>query len=53
MDTKFMNSENSKTFNPHTLLLNFADIIDSKRGKNSVALSNLVIYYTWKNMIKT
>ena len=31
MDTKFMNSENSKTFDSHRLLLNLTDKIDLKR----------------------
>ena len=30
MDTKFKNSENSKTSEPHRLLLNFADKINLK-----------------------
>ena len=30
MDTIFMNSENSKTSNPHRLLLNLSDKIDLK-----------------------
>ena len=44
-----MNCENSKTSDPHGLLINLTDKINLKR---SVALSNLSIYYTWKN-IKT
>ena len=43
-----MNSENSKTSDPHRLLLNLIDKIDL-RGKD-VALSNLSIYYAWKNI---
>ena len=31
MDTIFMNSENSKTFDSHRLLLNFSNKIDLKR----------------------
>ena len=49
MDTIFTNSENSKTFRLHVLILNFTDKIDLRRGEKSVALSNLSIYYTWKN----
>ena len=41
-----MNSENSKTFEPQRLLLNFADKINLKRNDNYVALSNLSMYYT-------
>ena len=46
MDNVFMNSENSKTSDPHRLLLNFTDIINLKRSDKYVALSDLSIYYT-------
>ena len=49
MDTISMNSENSKTFKPHVLILNVTDKIELRRGAKSIALSNLSIYYTWKN----
>ena len=52
MDTIFMNSENSKTSEPHVLILQLTDKLDLRRGEESIALSNLSIYYTWKN-IKT
>ena len=41
-----MNSENSKTSDPHRLLLNLTDKIDLRRKDKYVALSNLSIYYT-------
>ena len=50
MDTIFMNSENSKTSKPHVLVLNLTDKIDLRRGKKSIAFSNITIYYTWKNI---
>ena len=50
MDTIFMNSENSKTSDAHRLLLNLTDKIHLKRSDKYVALSNLSIYYTWKNI---
>ena len=50
MDTAFMNSKNGKTSKPHVLILNLTDEIDSRRGEKSVALSNLSIYYTQKNI---
>ena len=50
MDTIFMNSENSKTSDLHRLLLNLLDKINLKRSDKYVALSNLSIYYTWKNI---
>ena len=53
MDTIFMNSENSKTSKPHVLILNLTDKIDLRRGEKSIALSNLSIYYTWKNSKKS
>ena len=53
MDTIFiMNSENSETSEPHVLILKLTDKLDLRRGKKNIALSNLSIYYTWKN-IKT
>ena len=48
MDTLFMNSENSKTSDPHRLLLNLTDKINLKRSDKYVALSKLSIYYTGK-----
>ena len=48
-----MNSENSKPSDPHRLLLNLTDKIDLKRSDKYVALSNLSIYYTWKNIRKS
>ena len=48
MDTIFMNSRNSKTFDPHRLLLNLSEKENSRRIDKYVALSNLSIYCTWK-----
>ena len=50
MDTIFMNSENSKTSEYHVLVLKLTDKFDLRRGQKTVALSNLSIYYTWKNV---
>ena len=50
MDTIFLNSENSKTFDTHRLLLNFLDKINLNRKDKYATLSNLTIYYTWKNI---
>ena len=50
MDAIFMNSENSETSDPNRLLLSVADKINLKRSDKYVALSNLSIYYTWKNI---
>ena len=48
-----MNSENSKTSDPHRLLLNLSDKMNLKRSYEYVALSNLRIYYKWKNIKKS
>ena len=53
MDTIFMNSEKSKTTDPLKLLLNLSDKINLKRSDIYVALSNLSIYYTLKNIKKS
>ena len=50
MDTIFMNSENSRTPEYHVLTLKLTDILDLRRGQKTFALSNLSIYYTWKNV---
>ena len=50
MNTIFMNSKISETSDPHRLLLNLTDKINVKRSDKYVALSNLTIYYTWKNI---
>ena len=50
MDTIFMNSENSRTSEYYVLVLKLADKLDLRRGQKSVALSNLSIYYAWKNI---
>ena len=45
-----MNSKNSQTSKPHVLILKFTDKLDLRRGENRIALSNLSIYCTWKNI---
>ena len=50
MYTIFINSENSKTLEYHELVLKLTDKLDLRRGQKTVALSNLSIYYTWKNI---
>ena len=52
MDTTFMNSEDSKTSDLHRLLLNLADKINLQGSDKYVALTNLSIYYKWKNIKK-
>ena len=48
MDTIFM--ENSRTSEYHILVLKLTNKLDLRRGQKTVALSNLSIYYTWKNI---
>ena len=52
MDTIFMNTENSKTNEPHRFRLDLTDKLNLKNPNKNMALANLSIYYTWKN-IKT
>ena len=53
MDTIFMNSENSKTSDPHRPLLNLTNEINLNRRDKYIALLNLSIYYIWKNIKKS
>ena len=48
-----MNSENSKTSDLHRLFLNLADKINLQISDKYVALTNLSIYYKWKNIKKS
>ena len=50
MDTIFMNSENSKTSKAYVLALKLANKIDLRIGEKVISLSNLSIFYTWKNI---
>ena len=50
METFFMNSKNSKTSEPHRLKYNLIDKLDLKNPNKNMALANLSIYYTWKNI---
>ena len=45
-----MNSKNSTTSKSHVSILKFTNKLDLRRGENRIALSNLSIYYTWKNI---
>ena len=50
MNTIFMNSQNSKTSKPHVLKLKLSSKLDLRLGKKVIALSNLSIYYRWRNI---
>ena len=45
-----MNPENSKTSKLHVLMLKLTNKLDSRVGEKTIALSNLSIHYTWKNI---
>ena len=45
-----MNSENRKTSKPHVLVLKLTNKLDLRIGEKIITLSNLSIYYTWKNI---
>ena len=45
-----MNSENSKTSNPHILQLKLTNKLDLRGSEKIIALSNLNVYYIWKNI---
>ena len=45
-----MNSENSKTSEPHRFKLDLTDKLNLKNPNKNMALANLSIYYTWKNI---
>ena len=53
MDTIFMDSQNSRTSEYHVLVLKLTNKLDLRRSQKTVALSNLSIYYTWKNIKST
>ena len=50
MNTIFTNSENSKTSTLYVLILKLTNKLDLRIGEKTIALSNLSIYYTWKNI---
>ena len=50
METIFMNTENSKTNEPHIFKLDLTDKLNLKNPNKNMALANLSIYYTWKNI---
>ena len=52
MKTIFMNTENSKTNEPHKFVFNLSKILDLKISNRNVALPNSSIYYMWKNIKK-
>ena len=53
MKTFFMNSKNSKTNKPYKFKYVLIDKLDLKNPNKNMALANLSIYYTWKNVKST
>ena len=45
-----MNTENSKTSEPHRFKLDLTDKLNLKNPNKNMALANVSIYYTWKNI---
>ena len=45
-----MNTENRKTNEPHRIRLTLADKFNLNNSNKNMALANLSIYYTWKNI---
>ena len=50
METFFMNTKSSKTNEPHMFKYNLIDKLNLKNPNKNMALANLSIYYTWKNV---
>ena len=45
-----MNTENSKASEPHRFKLDLTGKLNLENSKKNMALANLSIYYTWKNI---
>ena len=50
METFFMNSKNSKTNKPYKFKYDLIDKLDLRNPNRNMALANLSICYTWKNV---
>ena len=48
-----MNTENSKTSKQHRFKLDLTDKLNIKNPNKNMALANISIYYTWKNIRST
>ena len=53
METFFMNSKNSKTNEPYKFKYDLIDKLYLRNPNKNMALANLSIYYTWKNVKST
>ena len=50
MNVIFTNSVNSETSNSNVLVLKLSNKLDLRIGEKVIALSNLSIYYSWRNI---
>ena len=50
METMFMNTLNSKTNESNRFIYQFANKLNLKNLNKNIALANLSIYYTWRNI---
>ena len=50
METFFMNTKNNKNNESHRFKYHLIDKLDLKNPNKNMALANLSIYYTWKNV---
>ena len=50
METIFINTENSKTNEPHRFKLDLTDKLNLKNPTKNLALAKVSIYYTLKNI---
>ena len=50
MEAIFINTENSKTNEQPRFRLDLTDKLNLKNPEKNMALGNLSIYYTWKNI---
>ena len=53
IETFFMNTKNSKTNELHRFKYDLIDKLDLRNPNKNMALGNLSIYYTWKNVKST
>ena len=50
MEAIFMNTENSKTIEPHKFIIDLIGKRNLNNPKKNIVLANLSICYTWKNI---
>ena len=50
METILINTENRKTNEPHKFVLKFSQRLGLRSSNKDVALQNLSVYYSWKNI---